>query len=111
MAIVEEPTDEKASRRVKSWLNKIRMANEDYKDWEEEFDVEHNEPYYLGHQWPEEERDNYTINLYFPTIEARLPSLLFYRPKVRVTPKPMRLDDPGSLLDERAKLREDTLNT
>lgn len=110
---VEQPAEqpESTNLRLRAWQRKVSGADTDYRDWEDEFGVDLNEKYYLGHQWDEGQKDNYTINLCFPTVEARLPSLLFYRPQMRITPKPARLDDPGTLLDERARLRQDTLNS
>lgn len=108
----EEPPDQE-KRRLKAWKREVEAAKRDREDWEEEFDCEKNEEYYKGHQWGDDEKykDYYVINLCFPTLEAKLPSVLYNRPKVIITPKPSRADDPFTLIDERARTREDTLNS
>jgi hypothetical protein len=71
------------------------------------------EQYYYGHQWVDGDEINspYTINLIFPTVEVRLPSLFFKKPDFKVEPRPAHSDDSGSMSADRAKLAKDTLNT
>jgi hypothetical protein len=108
----EQETTESVKNRIKAWQGRVDAADRDYKKWEEDYECSLLEGYFTGlSQWPEDEKSNYTINLCFPTMEIKIPSMLFYNPKVRVTPKPQRADDPLSTLDERARLREDTINS
>jgi len=106
--LVKSKTDQ-----AKAWLGRIEAAERAYQRWDEEFQTKRLEEYYLGHQRPkgQRNRDKYTINLVFPSIETQKPSLLFFRPRVRLTPKPARADDPDTLLDVRAALLEDTAQT
>lgn len=101
--------------RVDKWKARVRAANKVYKDWDDEFDTSNLEDYYKGFQWRgqnvEAEADKYVINLIFSSIETRKPSLLFFRPVARVSPRDAKADDPGSFVDERAQLREDIANT
>jgi hypothetical protein len=108
---------EAAKREVKRWHENIRLADRLHQQWEKEVRAPDCERAYYGEQWPKEFKtvsrfsDPYVINLFFPTIEAKLPSLYFYRPSARVLPRPTRVDDPLSALTDRARLREDILNT
>lgn len=101
--------------RVKQWQTRVDMAEKAYQKWEDKYKPSVLEDYYYGHQWegqPEElARQNYVINLCFPSVEVKLPSLMFYRPQVRVEPRPNWSDDPGNDLEFRTQLRQDTLNT
>ena len=97
--------------RVKVWQNRVDASSKEYKKWEEKFRCKELYDYYEGFQWPDDERERYVINLVFPTIEARKPSLLFYRPKVKVEPLPTHADDMGTVVEERAQLTQDTVNT
>lgn len=99
--------------RVKRWQERVAAANRVYEAWELKYECKLLEQYYLGHQWRgiEDDIQRYVINLIFPTIETRLPSLLYYYPYYRVNPRVGRSDDPKSEIQERAKLREDTLNS
>ena len=101
--------------RVRTLQRRIHQATRVYTRWEERFRCKTLLNYWIGEQWsgvPEEEaRDRYTINLLYPTVEIKLPSLLFDKPTVKVTAKPTRADDPGSVAPERAKLSQDTIQT
>ncbi len=106
---------ERESERVKRVLDRITAANKVYERWEEEYHCSRLENYWKGKQWagyPEDfAKDKYTINLVFPTIEIKLPSLLFYTPKVKVEPRPAHVDDLNSEAGDRAKLAQDTIQT
>lgn len=98
--------------RVKSWQSRVNSGSRCHKKWAEKYQVDDLESLYdgTGH-WEEDGQEHYTINLCYPTVETKLPSLLFYRPKIRVESKPARSDDPATGIDERSRLREDTINT
>lgn len=98
--------------RVGVWQSRVDAANKVYDEWEQEFRVRDLEAYYAGKQWREEtdRKDNYTINMIFPTIEIKLPSLMFNRPTAHFKVKPARANDVGSHLDMRAHFLEDVAN-
>ena len=102
--------------RLKKWFGRINSADRAYKKWQEKFHTDELEGFYdgTGH-WSDDEltdgKKRYTVNLTFPTIETKLPSMLFYRPRARVESQPNRADDLGSEMDRRTQLREATVNT
>lgn len=103
--------------RVKTWTDRLRSGNKLYDKWSEKYRTEDLEEYYLGNHWrkmglsEEEARKRYVINLVFSSIEVNKPALNFYKPQVRVQPRPGRSDDLGSAADERARLCQDTIQT
>ena len=100
--------------RCKTWQKRLTAADKVYDAWDQRFQCEQLEKFYLGEQWgglTDNQREKIAINLFFPSIEAKKPSLMFFRPKATITPRPSRSDDPGSPILVRAKLREDTVNT
>ena len=106
------------AERLKSWKARLESSRKVTEKWEKRFRCTDLEQYYEGFQWddnlPSEEgpRDNhYTINLVFPTIETIKSGNLYYNPVVKVQPRPAKADDPGSDVDERAKLQQDVVNT
>ena len=98
-------------QRVAHWQSRVDAADKIYKKWEERFKVADLENEYLGEQWHDGSEGKYVINLIFPTIETRKPSLLFYQPVFKIHPKPSKVDDPNTNIEERVRLREDTLNS
>lgn len=100
---------------VKLWQSRVTAAWKCKEKWSDKYLCDHLENYYLGHQWADEPEDiaqrKYVINLCFPSMEIKIPSLMFYRPQVQVTPRPTRVDDQASMAEARAKLQEDTLNS
>jgi hypothetical protein len=104
---------ETEKERVKKWQRRVEEAERVRNLWAEVYQVELCEQMYYGHQWEDEnaERTKYTINLIFPTVEIKIPTLFFTRPVVNVEPRPAKSDEPGSLSYERAKLMKDTVNT
>lgn len=104
----QDPAQEE-SQALRSWQGNVTASDKIYDRWESDFACDLLEEYYLGHQWNEQvPGTHYTINMCYPTVETRIPSLIFFHPKVHVTPVPSRADDVGSHLDARARLLEDT---
>lgn len=108
------PEDDAIQRKIEKRKVRIYQAEIDagchvWDKWNTDYKCDQLEDYYtgIGH-WEEAERSNYTINLCYSKLEARIPSLMFYNPRVRVKPKPARADDPFTAIDERSKLLEDT---
>jgi hypothetical protein len=94
------------------WHKRVASADKAYNEWESKFDVDKLEEFYQGHQHPDDpDKKRYTINQIFSSIEIKIPSMLFFRPRVHITPSPPRADDPGSNIEERCRLREDLANT
>lgn len=75
------------------WLAKIQAAERFYKTWEDKFSVKALELFYDGFQDENQEwgDDPYTLNLFFSTIETKLPSYLFRNPVFHARPKPREL--------------------
>lgn len=106
------PKDTKAvqaeRRRVRSYQSQVDSGCKVYDKWNTDYKCDDLEGYYTGlAQWSEAEKDNYRINMCYPSLEIKLPSLLFFNPKAKIKPKPARADDPATLIDERAKMLED----
>lgn len=101
--------------RIKKFQSSLVRADKAFEVWERKFRCAELESLYdgTGH-WTEAEDprgERYVINRVFASIETRTPTLLFFRPKARIVPRPTRADDPGSLIDERALLLEDHADT
>lgn len=118
----EPATSQKDFARRRKWQSRVERADKAYKAWDERYHTTDLEDMYLGHQWdPDEARKLgfdpdgamalYTMNLFFPAWEARRPSLLFDNPKILITPRATRTDDPTTTVDARCQLLADTANT
>lgn len=101
--------------RVSKLLKKIKSGTKLYEKWSKRFDTDLGEKYYLGEQWrglSDAEADKrYTINMVFASIETNKPTLVFYRPQIKVQPRPGRASRLGSDSEARAKLCEDAIQT
>lgn len=108
-----------AADRVKAFHAQISSATKLRDEWSYEYRVRELEDYYLGHQRRHGGQDDIDahgnekliINVCYPTLETKLPSLYYNRPVAIIEPKPTRGDDVLGHARERAKLREDTVNT
>lgn len=102
---------------VARWRDRWRVADRRYKKWERQFQCKRGWEWYEGFQGADAHlsndpaQDPYVVNLIYPTVEVKIPSMYFRSPKGVVLPRPMREDDPVTTLQERARLREDMLNT
>jgi hypothetical protein len=111
---VMDATDRRVERKaVKAWQQKVNSANKAYQKWEHDYNAAHLEEYWsgIGQILEGEDRDAYVINMCHPSVEQRMPALMFHRPKFAVRPRIGRKDDSGSSIEDRCLLREDTLNT
>lgn len=99
----------------RAWVDRIFRANKDYQEWEDKYFCRDLEDFYLGHQVKQSQDENgeepYIVNLCFPSVEIKIPSLLFYRPKIDVDVRTPFEEQAGSNIAERTKLLEDTANT
>lgn len=106
------PTDKE---RVAQKQEDINAANRVYDKWAETYNPDLLERYYYGLQWANETSDwnkrKYVINMFYPSLKIRQPSLLFFRPKVRIEARPGRNDDANTNIEARARLQQDTVNT
>lgn len=93
------------------WQKEFRLSQASYDEWANIYEPDKLEAYYRGDgQWPIGQRGNYVCNLFYQSIEVRRPSLMFGTPKVRLEPRPNRVDDPGTTLIPRSRLLEDSVN-
>jgi hypothetical protein len=101
--------------RTKRWLQRLESANKAYEAWAKKFSVNLLQEYWEGFQWQglteAEAEKKYVINLVYGSIETTLPSLLFFRPKYKVNPKPSRLDDAMTTAEEQAQVCQDAIQT
>lgn len=101
--------------RVARWNRRTVQSSKDYEDWVNEWSPDLLEQYYYGKQWQGESGEwnkrKYVINLFYPSVNIAKPSFLFRLPKYTVKPRIVRMDDPASDAEARAKLQEATLNT
>lgn len=111
-----QPKD-KERIEVGRWHERIHIADRAFKKWEKRFLCAQGWDWYEGYQGKnayatgDPEVDRYIINLMYPTIEVKIPSLFFRNPGCAVVPRPQREDDPMTTLMERARLCEDTANS
>lgn len=104
-------------REVKRWQERKRIAWGMKKKWIRKFQCDKNWDWYYGyqghgaHETGDPEVDRYITNLIYSIIEVKLPSYYFRNPKATVIPRPQREDDVMTTLQERARLREDTVNS
>ena len=101
---------------AKAWAGRIVQADKAYEAWDKKYRCRELEDFYLGHQYEagvmgEDGKDPYVVNLAFATVEIKIPSLLFYRPKIDIDVREPFDAQPGSRIDDRTKLLEDTANT
>jgi hypothetical protein len=102
------------------WKKKIAAANSYYEEWEGRYDCKYLEECFEGFQWKEEKEHNsrlgeyraYVVNLFYSSIETKVPNLLFNTPIFNISPRPAF--DAAFNLEmefEKARLREDVLNS
>jgi hypothetical protein len=109
--IIGNDKDPLASR----WLGRVSKANKYYKSWSDRFKCNELEEYYYGFQHGDIRTQGgyepYVINFVFSTIEVKKPTLLFQNVGFRVKPKPANAEFDFMAAAERARNREDALNT
>jgi hypothetical protein len=78
--------------RVDSWLKRIVIADEHFKQWESKFQCRLLDNYYEGRQWPQDVLVNpgqyYILNLIYSTWKTKAPSLIFKNPQFNFSPVP-----------------------
>lgn len=94
-----------------TWMGKILAADTYYNSWADKYKIDNLEEYYLGNQWKNQKDGPYTMNMFYATVETRLPSLIFDNPHYRIKPRSRSLQtDPEGSFEIAVNL-EDTLNT
>jgi hypothetical protein len=110
-----EDANGEAQERVRAWRGRIEDADETYTKWEKQFECKTLREYWEGRQWKGSTEDEasaaYQVNLFYSSIETKLPTLLFYKPDYKVTARPQHLATEGSNAEARAQLCEDALQT
>lgn len=84
---------------------RISTANKAYEDWESKYGVKQLERFYEGFQADDQTKDpeeSYTLNLFWSTIETKLPSYSFLLPVFHVRPKPRDVANEPELAFEYA---------
>lgn len=101
-------------KTVETWQKRIRAAEEVKEKWEKEYRVGDSYRYWKGQQLakPFDRFNNrrVQINKIFPDVRNNIPSLYFYRPFARLTGEPELVDTPGTELEKRTQLLQDTAN-
>ncbi len=115
----EEDPDQakKEEDYVRLLFKRIAKAKDQKKKWEENYEVDRSHDYVRGFQRDEADEvdaqgdKRYQINKILSGLKARIPALFYYFPYVRVRPARGREDTPGSQIQARADLIQDTINT
>ena len=104
----------KAGESIETLKKRWKAAEEVKETWEAKYRVRENYNYWRGDQlvFPFDEWGNrrVQINKIFPDVRNNIPSLYFYRPYARLTAEPEHTDTPGSQLETRTTLLQDTGN-
>lgn len=98
------------------WRKKIEAANKYYEDWENRYECKYLEECYEGFQWKNEKAMGvdykaYVVNLFFSSIEAKIPSLIFNTPVYTLRPRPYQGGFDQATEFAKCRLKEDTLNS
>lgn len=98
------------------WLKRFSAWDQRYADWEKRFRCDSLEDFFEGHQWKEDEDKipelkRYVINLFFSSIEAKIPTVTITRPIFNLTPRPSKQDFDQNYAALKSQLQQDTLNT
>lgn len=97
------------------WGNRLSTSEKTWETWDKDYQGDNNEKYYLGHQHLDPTdaagRMKYVINLCFPSVEIKMPALLFSRPRIEIVPRPGIEDDPETKWDILCQLLRDLILT
>lgn len=101
-------------KSIETWKRRIKAAEDVKEKWEAEYRIGDSYRYWKGQQLakPMDEFGNrrVQINKIFPDVRNNIPSLYFYRPYARLTAEPELTDTPGTELERRTQLLQDTAN-
>jgi hypothetical protein len=102
-----------ADNEAKLWKKRFKADDAKYDEWERKFRCVELEKYFEGFQWKVENEDYrpYVINLFFSSIQTKIPSLLFNNPSYNLIPRPWKDDFDPDTAWAKARLKEDVLNS
>lgn len=84
----DEKREQDSEKKLARWRHRVTLAQKLRRDWENEYDVEKCEQYYLGHQVEAARKTkDLVFNLFRATIKTMRPNLFFQNPKMYVRPK------------------------
>lgn len=82
--------------RMARWKRQLDASEKIYKDWEKDYSADKLEAFVVkSRQWVDTAKklDPYLCNLLLPSLDARMPALLFDTPHAIVTPQSAKTDD------------------
>jgi hypothetical protein len=94
--------------KAKKLLGRIHAANLHYNTWMRKFKVDALKKFYEGQHYVDQ-TDEYYINMFWATLEIKLPGMVFSNPKFYVTPKPSELKNDAETAFTVASNLEDAL--
>jgi hypothetical protein len=103
--------------RVRRRFKRISNAKDAKKKWEENYEVNRAHDYVRGFQRAREDEYDaqgerrYQINKILSALKAKIPTIFYYHPYIRIRPSRGREDTPEGTVTERAALLQDTINT
>jgi len=99
---------------IRTWRKRIKAAEDTKQSWQDKVRTQDSYDYWRGDQLvqPFDENDNrkVIVNKIHAEVRSNIPSMYFYRPFARITAEPEEADTPGSRIEERSKLLQDTAN-
>src|SRR5678815_3111819 len=111
---VDNPNDKLASQ----WLQRVKKSDTYFDDWHNAFKCNTMEQYFYGFQFDDGSKsafpdgyERYVVNHVFSILEVKKPTLLFQNIMCRVKPKPAAGDWDFVASTQRARNREDALNS
>ena len=119
MEVEEEDPDAEAKEQdyVRHWFKRIAKAKDAKKKWETNYEVDRAHDYVRGFQRnTDDELDGqgdkrYVANKILAALKAKIPAIFYYNPYIRIRPSRGREDTPEQLVQNRADLLQDTINT
>lgn len=111
-----QPSNEAEYEQEAKFFKKlVEKGDAYYKLWEERFQCIKLEDYFEGYQWKtvglQPDYKPYVINLVYSTIQTKIPGVLFTNPVFNLLPRPSSSDYDPALAFEKARLKEDVLNS
>jgi hypothetical protein len=112
-AEAKKSEEESVRRRFK----RITQAKNQKKKWETNYEVDRAHDYVRGFQRSQEDEKDaqgdkrYQINKILAALKAKIPTIFYYHPYIRIRPSRGREDAPEQKVSERAELLQDTINT
>ncbi len=111
-----QPSSEaELAQEAKYFRKLIEKGDAYYKEWEDRFRCKQLEEYFEGFQWKtvglNPEYKPYVVNLVYSTIQTKIPGILFSNPIFNLLPRPSSSDYDPAASFEKARLKEDILNS